>query len=56
MDNQEKKIEDQDYIDVLKKAQEELPGVVLPSMGLIQNDVMIQIDGKKVIGKNEIKE
>lgn len=51
-----KNFEEKDYIDVLKNVQQELPNIVIPSMGLIQNQNPIHIDGKKIFNDKESKE
>ena len=45
MDN-EKKDESKTYIDILKKASEELPNITLPSMGIIDNEKKLDIEAK----------
>lgn len=39
------------YIVLLKEAQESVPGVVLPSMGMLDNEVKVEIDGKEYLGE-----
>lgn len=39
------------YITLLKEAQENVPGVVLPSMGMIDNEVKVNIDVKEYLGE-----
>ena len=51
-----KNFEEQDYIDVLKNVQQEFPNIIIPSMGLIQNQNQIHIDGKKIFNDKESKE
>lgn len=51
-----KNFEEKDYIDVLKNVQQELPNIVIPSMGLIQNQNPIHIDGKVIFNDKEGKE
>ena len=47
MDNQKNKEEEiKSYIDILKEASEELPNLVLPSMGIIDNEEKVDIDVK----------
>ena len=43
--------EDQSYIDILKEAQEKIPNVILPSMGLIHNEIAVNIHGKDFFNK-----
>ena len=51
-----KNLEEQDYIDILKNVQQEFPNIIIPSMGLIQNQNQIHIDGKKIFNDKESKE
>lgn len=51
-----KNLEEQDYIDILKNVQQEFPNVIIPSMGLIQNQSQVHIDGKKIFNDKESKE
>lgn len=48
--------EDQSYIDILKEAQEKIPNVILPSMGLIHNEISVDIHSKDFFNKNNDKE
>ena len=43
--------EQKNYIEILKEAQEKMPGIVIPSMGMIDNEFQIEIDGKDYIKK-----
>ena len=52
--NKEKNKED--IIDILKSAQEKVSGIVLPSMGLLDNEESIYVDGKEVISQKDDKE
>lgn len=52
--NKEKNQED--IIDILKSAQEKVSGIVLPSMGLLDNEESIYVDGKEVISQKDDKE
>jgi len=54
----EKKVEnkkdsevDKNYIEILKEAQKKMPGLVLPSMGMIDNEVHVEINGSDYIKK-----
>ena len=47
---------DETLIFKLNKAQEELPGLVLPSMGIIKNDDKVVIYGKDYIKSRVVKE
>lgn len=51
-DDSLKEEEVQNYIDILEEAQKKLSDVVLPSMGLIDNEKDILIDGKDYIKNN----
>lgn len=51
-----KNLEEQDYIDILKNVQQEFPNIIIPSMGLIQNQKKIIIDGKTIFNDKESKE
>ena len=51
-----KNLEGQDYIDILKNVQQAFPNIIIPSMGLIQNQNQIHIDGKKIFNDKESKE
>lgn len=58
MNNKEQKSsippeESQNYIQILTEAKKNMPNLVLPSMGMIDNDIKVNIDGKDYIGKNE---
>ncbi len=43
--------EDKSYIDILKEAQAKFPNMVLPSMGMINNEVTVPIQGSDYIRK-----
>lgn len=45
---------DKNYIQVLKEAQDKMPNIILPSMGMIQNEKKVEIDGKNYIRKKSI--
>lgn len=49
MDNNEV----ENYLDKLKRLQQEIPNIVLPSMGLIENDTKLNINGSDYIKQNE---
>lgn len=51
-----KNLEEQDYIDILKNVQQAFPNIIIPSMGLIQNQNQVHIDGKKIFNDKESKE
>ncbi len=46
MDEIKKEEEVKSYIDILKDAEKELPNLVLPSMGIIDNEEKANIDVK----------
>ncbi len=50
------KVEDKNYIELIKEAQEKLPKVVLPSMGLVDHEEFIDIHGKDFFNKSDSKE
>ena len=52
MDNK-KNEETKTYINILKKASEELPNITLPSMGIIDNEKKIDIEAKDYFPKKE---
>ena len=43
--NKNKDVEMKSYIDILNDALKELPNIVLPSMGMIDNEEKVDIDG-----------
>ncbi len=43
--NKNKEEEMKSYIDILNDALKELPNIVLPSMGMIDNEEKVDIDG-----------
>lgn len=45
---------DKNYIQVLKDAQDKMPNIILPSMGIIQNEKKVEIDGKNYIRKKSV--
>lgn len=53
MDNKHKK---DNYIDNLKKIQESMPNIILPSRGLIDNNSRVEINGADYIKSDEVKE
>lgn len=56
MDNSNIEDKNETLIAKLNKAQGELPGLVLPSMGIIKNDNKVVIDGKDYIKSKVVKE
>ena len=52
----DKKKNQEDIIDILKNAQEKVSGIILPSMGLLDNEKSIYVDGKEVISQKDDKE
>lgn len=56
MDNSFKDVEEKDYIDILKNAQDKVSKIVIPSMGLLDKKETIYIDGKEVFKKKDDKE
>lgn len=53
-DKKNNKVDEKNYITVLKEAQSKIPNIILPSMGLIDNTKKIEINGKDYL--NSIKE
>ena len=43
--NKNKDVEMKSYIDILNDALKELPNIVLPSMGMIDNEEKVDIEG-----------
>lgn len=56
MDNRFKDTLDRDYIDILKNAQDKVPKIVIPSMGMLDKKETIYIDGKEIFNKKDDKE
>lgn len=50
------KLEEETIIKKIEKVQEELPDIVLPSMGIINNEKTIEINGKDYIKHKDIGE
>ena len=44
-------VEEKSYIDSVKEVQGEFSNIILPSMGLIDNEVIVPVDGKDYIEK-----
>ena len=51
MDNKNKEEEFKSYIDIIKEASEKIPNLILPSMGIIDNEKKIDIDAKDYLIK-----
>ena len=45
-----------EYEELVKKLREELPNIILPSMGMLDDVERVEIDGKDYIIKDDIKE
>lgn len=56
MDNSNIQDKNETLIFKLEKAQKELPGLVLPNMGIIKSDNKVVIDGKDYIKSKVVKE
>ena len=54
MDNKEKK--EETLIKALENVQKEFPNLVLPNMGIIDNEKKIEINGKDYLKKNDNRE
>lgn len=50
------KHKENNYIDKLKKIQESMPNIILPSRGLINNNCKVNINGSDYIRSDEVKE
>ncbi len=50
------KVEDESLIKKIEKVQKELPNIVLPNMGIINNEKKVEINGKDYIKHKEVKE
>ena len=48
-----KNIKEETYIDILKVAQNKMNGIILPSMGLLDNEVKIEINGSEFLNKKK---
>ena len=45
------------YIEILEDAQKKIPNVVLPSMGILNNEIKVDVNGKDYVKKdNNVKE
>lgn len=44
------------YIEILNDAQKKLSGIVIPSMGLINNEIKVQINSDECFNNNSDKE
>lgn len=56
MDNKKVKDKDETLIDNLENVQKEFPNLVLPNMGIIDNERRIEINSKDYIKPKIIKE
>ena len=50
MVDDKKEIKDENLIKILKDCQKEFPNLVIPNMGIIDNEKKIEINGKDYIG------
>ena len=50
MDN---KVNENNYIEILEIAQKKLSGIVLPSMGLLNNEVKVNINGSEFLNQKK---
>lgn len=48
--------EEKSYLDYVKEIQKELPNIILPSMGMLDNEERIDINGMDYIKNEEFKE
>ena len=52
MDNN-KNVQEENYVEILKKAQEKVSKIVLPSMGLLNNEVKVNIKGNQFLNQKK---
>ena len=52
MDNKKNEM-DETYIDILKNAQDKLSGIVLHSMGLLNNEVKVKVKGSEFLNQKK---
>ena len=52
MDDKKREV-DETYIDILKAAQDKLSGIVLPSMGLLNNEVKVTVQGSEFLNQKK---
>ena len=45
--------QEENYVKILKSAQDKLSGIVLPSMGLLNNEVRIDIKGSEFLNQKK---
>lgn len=50
------KDEEKGYFDCVKEIQKEMPNIILPSMGMLDNEEKIDINGADYIKSEEFKE
>ena len=45
---------DESYVDILKSAQDKLSGIILPSMGLLNNEVRVKVEGSEFLNQKKV--
>lgn len=45
-----------EYEELVKRLREELPNIILPSMGMLDDTLLVDIDGKDYIINDSVKE
>lgn len=55
IENENKEINNE-YINLLKEVREELPNIVLPSMGMLDDVGQVNLNGKDYIISDDVKE
>lgn len=53
MDDKKREI-DESYVDILKSAQDKLSGIILPSMGLLNNEVRVKVEGSEFLNQKKV--
>lgn len=51
MDSQ-KEEKEKNYMELLEETQKKMPNIILPSMGMIDNEIHVEINGKDYIKKS----
>ena len=53
MDDKNKDKEIKTYIEILKEANKEMPNIVLPSMGIVDNEKKVDVNAKDYLIKKD---
>lgn len=56
MKDNEMEKEEKSYFDYMKEIQKEMPNIILPSMGMLDNEKGIEINGMDYIKNSDLKE